>query len=828
MKPVTLILAVASAVRAAFWMEDIAHQGLASFNPDKTYTVFRNVKSFGAVGDGVTDDTAAINAAISSGNRCGGTNCVGSTITPAVVYFPSGTYLVSSPIVNFYYTQIIGEPSDMPVIKGSSSFPSNANGLLDANPYLNGQLNFKSTNVFYRQLRNLIFDTTAISGTAIGVHWPSAQATSIQNCVFILSNRPEDSHTGIFMEEGSGGMISDLVFYGGEFGARFGSQQYTMRNLTFYGSRTAILQIWNWGWTYKSLSINDCDIGINMSSPDVGSVTLIDSTFTNVNTAIITSRNPGNTTGVGSLVVENIKYTNVPTVLQDLDGQPLLLGDPSGIVFDRGYARGNLYAPYGPRVFEGRNSEYFSQPSNLKLGSEYYSRSKPQYESFPASSFLSARSHGAIGDGIADDTAALNSLFQTVADAAASTNQTTQPTIAFLDAGYYRVTSTIYIPANTRLVGEALAAVILASGPAFADINKPYPVVRIGAPNEMGYVEISDLIISTQGAAAGAVLIEYNLASSSPIPTTGRSLCTNPIPSIQDHNKNVTQPSGLWDVHTRIGGFASSALQVSQCPMTPNQTVTTADPACIAAYMSMHIAPSARNLYIENSWLWTADHDIEDHNNTQITVFAGRGLLIDGASRIWLVGTAVEHHTLYQYQLVDTSDIWMGQIQTETPYYQPNPPAPGPFTSMNTDLRDPDFGFDCASIVYGNGTEPVSNGTLSLPGDPPCAMAWGLRILSSENVVVFGAGLYSFFGNYNTSCSTSERGENCQARILWVGEDFGSASARNGTVADMSTVEVYNLNTVGSVSMLTRQGADVARWSENNATFASTVAVFKF
>ncbi|KAK3337737.1 pectate lyase superfamily protein-domain-containing protein [Cercophora scortea] len=828
MKPAALLLAAASAVRAAFWMGDIAHQGLASSNQDKTYTVFRNVKAFGAVGDGVADDTAAINAAISSGNRCGGTSCVGSTITPAVVYFPPGTYLITSPIVDFYYTQIIGDANDMPVVKGSSSFPSDANGLLDADPYLNGELNFKSTNVFYRQLRNLIFDTTAISGTAIGVHWPSAQATSIQNCVFILSSRPEDSHTGIFMEEGSGGMISDLVFYGGEFGARFGSQQYTMRNLTFYGSRTAILQIWNWGWTYKSLSINDCEIGINMSSPDVGSVTLLDSSFTNVNTAIITSRNPGNTSGVGSLVVENIKYTNVPTVIQDSDGQPLLLGDPSGTVYDRGYARGNLYAPYGPQVFEGRNSEYFNQPANLKLGLEYYSRSKPQYESFPASSFLSARTHGAVGDGITDDTAALNSLFQTVAAAASSTNQTSQPTIAFLDAGYYKVTSTIYIPANTRVVGEALAAVILASGPAFADINTPFPVVRIGAPNEVGYVEISDLIVSTQGPAAGAVLIEYNLASSSPLPATSPSRCTNPTPNIQDHNTNVTQPSGLWDVHTRIGGFASSGLQVSQCPMNPNQTITTADPACIAAYMSMHITPSARNLYIENSWLWTADHDIEDYNNTQITVFAGRGLLIDGASRIWLVGTAVEHHTLYQYQLVDASDIWMGQIQTETPYYQPNPPAPGPFASRNTDLRDPDFGFDCASVVFGNGTEPVSNGTLSLPGDPPCAMAWGMRILSSENVVVFGAGLYSFFGNYNTSCSTSKRGENCQARILWVGEDSGSASARNGTRADMSTVEVYNLNTVGSVSMLTRQGADVARWSENNATFASTVAVFVF
>lgn len=75
----------------AYWMEVIAHQGRASFNPDPSYQVFRNVKDFGAKGDGITDDTFAINAAISSGNRCGfDGSCDGSTITPATVYFPAG------------------------------------------------------------------------------------------------------------------------------------------------------------------------------------------------------------------------------------------------------------------------------------------------------------------------------------------------------------------------------------------------------------------------------------------------------------------------------------------------------------------------------------------------------------------------------------------------------------------------------------------------------------------------------------------------------------------------------------------------------------------
>lgn len=38
----------------------------------------------------VADDTAAINAAISAGVRCISGVCKGSTISPALVYIPSG------------------------------------------------------------------------------------------------------------------------------------------------------------------------------------------------------------------------------------------------------------------------------------------------------------------------------------------------------------------------------------------------------------------------------------------------------------------------------------------------------------------------------------------------------------------------------------------------------------------------------------------------------------------------------------------------------------------------------------------------------------------
>lgn len=66
------------------------------------------------------------------GNRCG-FGCDSQTTTPALVYFPAGTYVVSKPIVMKYYTHMVGDATQLPTIKAAASFTGMA--VIDANPY---------------------------------------------------------------------------------------------------------------------------------------------------------------------------------------------------------------------------------------------------------------------------------------------------------------------------------------------------------------------------------------------------------------------------------------------------------------------------------------------------------------------------------------------------------------------------------------------------------------------------------------------------------------------------------------------------------------------
>jgi hypothetical protein len=124
-----------------------------------------------------------------------------------------------------YNTMVAGDLHNLPTIKAVPPF--NAIAILDSNPYYPNPTNwYQNQNNMWRQVRNLILDITdlpySFSGGAI--HWQVAQATSLQNIVMNArkGSCATNQQHGIFMDNGSGGFMRDLIVNGGGRGALFG------------------------------------------------------------------------------------------------------------------------------------------------------------------------------------------------------------------------------------------------------------------------------------------------------------------------------------------------------------------------------------------------------------------------------------------------------------------------------------------------------------------------------------------------------------------------------------------------------------------------------
>jgi len=87
---------------------ELYYNGTAWIQQDEDETLVYNVKTYGAVGDGVTDDTAAITAAAAA------------ALTGGIVFFPPGTYKTTSTITINKSITLVGSGMGTSIIDGST------------------------------------------------------------------------------------------------------------------------------------------------------------------------------------------------------------------------------------------------------------------------------------------------------------------------------------------------------------------------------------------------------------------------------------------------------------------------------------------------------------------------------------------------------------------------------------------------------------------------------------------------------------------------------------------------------------------------------------
>jgi glucan 1,3-beta-glucosidase len=634
-----------------YWVSQIKRQGKIAYG-NSSYVLWRNVKDYGAKGDGITDDTDAINNATADGDRCG-LGCDSQTVTPAIVYFPAGTYMVSSPLIQWYYTQFIGDANNLPVIKATPDFFGI--GLFDSDVYLPYGYNwYTNQNNFWRQIRNFVLDITLIDPTRTShcIHWQVAQATSLQNIVMnMVEAIPGDGNRqmGIFMDNGSGGWLEDIIINGGYIGFFSGNQQFTVRNFTFNRCATAIYQNWNWLFLYKSMTMNSCGVGIDMATggdiPATGSIILQDSVMNNVGIGILTSFSKNSTpSAAGTLVLDHVNFVRTDPALSYKNGTVVLDGNR----MIESYLQGSIYSAYeSEQMVNGltcwqptadyarsmREADAPPKPQSLLTPSgTFVERSRPQYEGVPVASFISSFDFGCHGDGLTDDTQNVQNFLNSI-----KPNQ-----IAYFDHGAYLIRNTIQVPNNIRIQGEIWPLFMVdGSSPVFQNEFAPVPAFRVGNPGDVGNVEMVDIVFETRGPAPGAIMMEWNLAGTAPGST------------------------GMFDTHWRIAGSAGTLLQSDYCTKKPGFSHG-ANRTCWAAHTLLHITHSAKNLIMANNWGWVADHELDLPDHNQIDIYNGRGLLVESQGPVWIYGSSFEHSMLYNYNIANAKDIYLGVIQSET------------------------------------------------------------------------------------------------------------------------------------------------------------------
>lgn len=364
------------------------------------------------------------------------------------------------------------------------------------------------------------------------------------------------------------------------------------------------------------------------------------------------------------------------------------------------------------------------------MDGEYFTAPLPQYENYDISQVVSVKEdpeHRVYGDSephqsiteclltnswldLHDDGPAINAILRKNANCK----------IVFFPQGIYRTDATIYVPPGSRLVGEVFS-VISGAGTYFSNLDSPQPVIKVGNPDERGVAQFTDLLFSVADILPGAIIVQVNMAGPEP------------------------GDVGFWNCVIRAGGSVDSLVS-TQCgdPDSAN---------CKAAFALLHLTPTA-SAYLEDVWGWVADHGLDPDLPAQ-NIAVGRGALVESTSPTWLVGTSFEHCVLYQYSLHGASNVYIGQHQTEAPYWQglgTPQRAPAPW-AVDPAYGDPSFDH-CRD------------------DDDQCYRAWGLHMADSDNVVIHGSAMWSFFNAMNDDLWSDPQctltGDICQTNMAFV------------------------------------------------------------
>jgi len=500
--------------------------------------VYLTAQEFGAHGDGVADDTTAIQTAIDKAE--GG-------VREGIVFVPAGRYRLTRTVYLWPGVRLIGYGDTRPVFVLADSTPGFQSGVgvmvmfTGASPAAiersgkrvpfpppgsvppNDKIADADEDTFYSAMSNIDFEIGAGNPAAIAVRFHVAQHAYLSHMDFHIGS-------GLAALTEVGNEAEDLHFYGGRYGILTDKTspawQFTLIDSVFDGERDAAVREHEVGLTLIGDTFRNVPVAIDIDPHYSDEMWAKDCRFEQISKAVvIISNEKSPLTEVG---FENAALNDVPTFALFRESGKTVAG--KGAIYKIANFNYGLIVPG-----EGMTGTIGQRYDAVAL-SVLPAPLPPAIPALPPTSeWVNVHTLGVVGDEETDDTAAIQNAINT-------------HRVLYFPSGHYRVSDTLALKAETILIGlhPTLTQFDLEdSTPGFQGVGSPRPVISAPAG---GSNIISGFGIYTGGVNARAVGVLWQARAGSLIDDIrflgGHGSGFNP------YNNNHTAdsvPSKRWD-----------------------------------------------------------------------------------------------------------------------------------------------------------------------------------------------------------------------------------------------------------------------------------------
>ncbi|TWI69830.1 pectate lyase-like protein [Pseudoduganella lurida] len=421
-------------------------------------------------GDGVADDSDALQRAIDSAANNG---------EGGIVFLPSGRYRVTRSILVPLAVRVYGIGKTRPVLVLGANTPGYQKGVAsmviftgtdtykvgrvampvpDARPFSTEPgkaVRDANSSTFYTALSNVDFEVGEGNPAASGVRMHTAQHSNLSHIDFRMGS----GLTGIYQV---GNIAYNLRFFGGRYGIlaekTSPAWQFTLLDSQFDGQRDAAIRENEASLTLGNTEIRNTPVGIEVSRGWGDSLWGADVHFENVSKAGVIISNERSV--YNQIGFERVSARNVPVFAHFRDSGKDVAG--AGGSYQVGeFNHGLKVTALGePGSFD---TNYKTSSFTARRTGERILRALPATRDW-----ANARSFGAKGDGVADDTAALQKAIDS------------RRTV-YLPLGTYLLNDTLRLKPDTVLVGlhPGLTRLVLPNGsPLFQGTDTPKAMIE--------------------------------------------------------------------------------------------------------------------------------------------------------------------------------------------------------------------------------------------------------------------------------------------------------------------------------------------------------------